>query len=132
MTKKSYKEKLLDPRWQKRRLEILSRDDFKCCECGNDKNTLHVHHCGYSKQFRNPWEYPDGWLITLCKDCHKEETEYLDIIKENTLNVMSSYGFTTSDYNNLCDVLMECYKRKIKPDYLMSFVLNSNEGVVDV
>ena len=32
-----YSEKLKDPRWQKKRLEILERDNFRCQYCG-DKN----------------------------------------------------------------------------------------------
>jgi len=30
MAKLTYSEKLKDPRWQKKRLEILSRDNFTC------------------------------------------------------------------------------------------------------
>ena len=50
MARKSYYEKLLDPRWQKKRLEILNRDEFKCRSCGDDKSTLHVHHGYYSEE----------------------------------------------------------------------------------
>ncbi|MCK5609460.1 HNH endonuclease [Candidatus Pacearchaeota archaeon] len=62
-----YKEKLRDPRWQKRRLEILDRDGWKCTECGNSKLELHVHHLKYSG---DPWEVGDEDLKTLCKECH--------------------------------------------------------------
>ena len=43
-----YAEKFKDPRWQKKRLEILERDDFSCRVCYDASNTLHVHHCFYS------------------------------------------------------------------------------------
>lgn len=64
----TYKEKLLDPRWQRRRLEILERDGFKCRLCNDPHTTLHIHHFNY----RNiePWEYDDEELITFCKHCH--------------------------------------------------------------
>lgn len=68
--KATYKEKLLDPRWQRRRLEVLSRDKFACQYCGNTEQTLHVHHYSYAKS-GNPWDAEDESLITLCADCHK-------------------------------------------------------------
>ena len=61
------KEKLLDPRWQKKRLLILNRDGFACKYCGETKKTLHVHHDSYCG---DPWDTPDEDLITCCKDCH--------------------------------------------------------------
>lgn len=68
--KKTYSDKLKDPRWQRRRLEILNRDDWKCLACGNHENTLHVHHKKYTG---NPWEAPDEDLETLCERCHNAE-----------------------------------------------------------
>jgi hypothetical protein len=67
----AYSEKFKDPRWQKKRLEILERDEFTCQLCGDKESTLHVHHWYYEKG-KDPWEYPDMALITLCEDCHKE------------------------------------------------------------
>lgn len=69
--KSAYAEKLKDPRWQKRRLEILQRDDFACRDCEATDKTLHVHHCLY-RQNLNPWEYRDDELRTLCEDCHQK------------------------------------------------------------
>jgi len=67
---------LRDRRWQKRRLEILSRDNFTCCMCGSTDNTeqLHVHHLVYKRSLPI-WEYPDNALITLCATCHTERIE---------------------------------------------------------
>ena len=59
---KSYQEKLKDPRWQKRRLEIFERDSWKCTICGNDKITLHIHHKEYDG---DPWDAPSQCLETL-------------------------------------------------------------------
>ena len=42
--KQVYSEKLRDPRWQKRRLEILERDAWQCQACLSTAKTLHVHH----------------------------------------------------------------------------------------
>lgn len=69
---KSYSEKLKDPKWQKRRLEILERDEWACQVCGDKDSTLHVHHVCYEKD-KNPWEYKNHQLITLCDFCHSQE-----------------------------------------------------------
>ena len=65
-----YWEKLKDPRWQKRRLEIMERDGFTCRDCTDDKSTLNVHHCYYERGL-DPWDYPDEALLTLCELCHR-------------------------------------------------------------
>jgi hypothetical protein len=70
MGKTAYIEKLKDPRWQKKRLEILQRDSWTCRSCGDKTNTLHVHHIFYLPRME-PWDVPDGFLITLCEGCHE-------------------------------------------------------------
>ncbi len=65
----SYSEKLLDPRWQKKRLEVFQRENFTCQFCGEKEKTLHVHHLCYSET-RNPWDVDDYALMCLCTDCH--------------------------------------------------------------
>jgi hypothetical protein len=67
---KEYKDLLKDPRWQKKRLEILKRDEWKCQICGNEGDTLHVHHESYC-EYGMPWDTPDCDLITICEECHK-------------------------------------------------------------
>lgn len=56
-----------DPRWQKRRLEIMERDGFACVACGDKESELHVHHKRYRGQ---PWEAKDDDMQTLCVYCH--------------------------------------------------------------
>lgn len=67
----TYPEKLRNPNWQKKRLEILSRDKFTCQLCTDKENELQVHHKTY-KEGCEPWEYEDDNFITLCKDCHSK------------------------------------------------------------
>lgn len=78
MAKKAnkYWVKLNDPRWQKRRLEIMARDDFRCISCDSNETTLHVHHFYYITG-RLPWQYPGWALNTLCEDCHNKAHEYI-------------------------------------------------------
>lgn len=63
----TYAEKLKDPRWQKKRLFILERDDWQCQLCFDTETTLHVHHLSYDK---NPWDVPEENLVAYCEHCH--------------------------------------------------------------
>lgn len=72
MNKDEYRKLLRHPCWQKKRLEILSRDGFECRECGSKEKMLHVHHLYYEKD-RAPWDYPAACFLTLCETCHEEE-----------------------------------------------------------
>lgn len=72
--KSEYSKLLQDPRWQKKRLEILQRDNWTCRNCGSGLNegvTLHVHHIRYIKG-KKPWEYENDNLITYCENCHQK------------------------------------------------------------
>lgn len=68
MTKEEYNNMLLDPRWKKRRRQIIKRDGKKCTKCGSTKH-LEVHHIKYRNGIA-PWEYNDDEMITLCMYCH--------------------------------------------------------------
>lgn len=70
----TYAEKLLDPRWQRRKSEVQMAHDFTCEDCGSKTNTLHVHHCIYLPG-REPWEYEDDLLMLLCDGCHFRRQE---------------------------------------------------------
>jgi len=74
MANQKYSEKLKDPRWQKKRLEIFERDNWACKYCGNKNETLHVHHLFYSGK-SEPWEIHNGFLVTLCESCHDSENK---------------------------------------------------------
>jgi 5-methylcytosine-specific restriction endonuclease McrA len=65
-----YAEKLKDPRWQERRLEIFKKADFTCESCGDTESTLCVHHDIYLAD-REPWEYSDAMLRCFCEACHE-------------------------------------------------------------
>jgi 5-methylcytosine-specific restriction endonuclease McrA len=67
-----YSEKLRDPRWQKKRLEVMNRDNFTCLACGDSKSTLNVHHMYYNG---NPWDAHIDSLETLCETCHKNRSD---------------------------------------------------------
>jgi hypothetical protein len=52
----------------------MQRDNFTCRECGATDKTLNVHH-GYYTGGKNPWEYADETLHTVCEDCHERYEE---------------------------------------------------------
>jgi hypothetical protein len=78
----SYKTKLTDPKWQKKRLELFNLRGFKCEICGNEEKELHIHHRFYLKN-RKPWEYDNDVFQVLCVDCHEKHHEESNVkIKE--------------------------------------------------
>lgn len=80
--KKTYFEKLKDPRWQKRRLEALEVAGWCCARCCDAESTLHVHHKIYIKG-KEPWDYDKDQLAVLCEECHGVEhdnTMFLDVV----------------------------------------------------
>jgi len=91
---KSYSEKLKDPRWQKKRLKILERDQYMCKGCGSTRDELHIHHLRYVD---NPWETEDQYLVTLCSTCHKHAHEIQEQNKRFLYNSLSDCGFTEGD-----------------------------------
>lgn len=98
MMAKSYSELLKDPRWQRKRLEIMQRDMFECTVCEDSESTLHVHHKVYRKGLK-PWEAPDGDLTTVCESCHElyEEqksrlTELVAKLDIRDLDIVIGYG----------------------------------------
>jgi hypothetical protein len=74
----TYSQKLRDPRWQRKRLQILERDGWRCQACDSETKTLQVHHLVYSRC--DPWEYPDECYQTLCEECHGTRQELSDRI----------------------------------------------------
>lgn len=68
-----YSEKLKDPQWQKKRLEIFERDKWSCTICGSKSDELQVHHKKYSG-LDNPWESNNDDLTTLCSSCHSKSS----------------------------------------------------------
>ncbi|WP_342648307.1 hypothetical protein [Mucilaginibacter sp. CSA2-8R] len=70
----TYRIKMLDPRWKLKRESILKRDEYKCRNCSSTWH-LQVHHRQYLylkkiQVFKDPWDYSDNLLITICRHCH--------------------------------------------------------------
>jgi len=109
-----YAEKLKNPKWQKKRLEILQRDDFKCQFCKSTENTLHIHHEVY-KRGSEPCDYPNSVLKTLCHKCHsvveflkKHDNKYVafGVIIHNYVDFLRYYAYCggKNDHYTVCVV----------------------------
>lgn len=94
-----YFEKLKDPRWQKKRLQILERDKWTCQKCFDNGSTLNVHHKHYLKN-KAPWDYPDELLVTLCDDCHDTEKANTKNTQESILYALRTH-FLTEDITEI-------------------------------
>jgi hypothetical protein len=95
----TYLEKLRDPRWQKKRLEIMSRDNFSCQICEDTKSTLNVHHRMYFPG-KEPWEYEDWCLVTLCENCHNDECE-MECVGDGLIQALKMRGYFNADISDL-------------------------------
>lgn len=76
-----YAAKYRDPRWQRKRLEVMQRANFACQECDSTTTTLNVHHRRYRKGAA-PWEYDDHELMCLCESCHSQHHNHQRAIEE--------------------------------------------------
>ncbi len=74
-TNQSYSEKLKNPLWQRKRLQVYDRDNWTCQLCSDVNTELHVHHLSYEPG-REPWDYDMNNFATLCKHCHGAVTIY--------------------------------------------------------
>jgi hypothetical protein len=103
---KKYSEKLKDPRWQRLRLKVMNRDNFKCQICGDTENTLHVHHLKY-ELYKEPWEYEINALKTLCESCHQNEhLSYQDAFNE-LKNALPNSGYTSNEVYALSEFVKD-------------------------
>lgn len=96
----TYAEKLRDPRWQKKRLEILQRDNKTCRSCSRSSGIIQVHHMKYIFG-REPWDYSDSYLVTLCKECHQNIT----YLKQCAKDILDDISDSEERLVLACDIL---------------------------
>jgi hypothetical protein len=123
-----YSRKLQNPKWQKKRLEIMQRDKFKCIICGCNDKELHVHHRWY--QFgKEIWDYPDTCFETLCFECH----EYIEMnIKDSTSDIQLMLRRTwlnQDDYNVICRLLIHLSDERYK-NYNSLDIVDSIDSII--
>lgn len=112
--KETYADYLRSPLWQRKRLEIFERDNFTCQHCGTREKELQVHHMSYSHGTK-PWEYPNDKLITLCKDCHENETQCSRELYDNFKDLKSAFtekGLSIELLNSMLEKISECLRNE--------------------
>lgn len=83
--KNTYLERLEATEWQSKRIEIIRRDGNKCRNCESEEN-LQVRHTVYYSG-RQPGQYENYELITLCRNCHLDAENELEKIKFLTIKL---------------------------------------------
>jgi hypothetical protein len=115
----TYAEKLKDPRWQKRRLEVLEAANWQCSECHSTERTLHVHHNFYRSK-TEPWNYPDHALRVVCDECHdlieKQRKEFKDL-SEALFEDPEGAGFAVDCVIGFMKALRMFYALGTKPEH---------------
>ena len=96
----AYAEKLKDPRWQKKRLEILERDEWTCQRCGDKESMLVVHHRLYYRG-HEPWDYPNELLVTVCDPCHQGHHAGAREAETNLLRTLAMRGAWYEDLQGI-------------------------------
>jgi len=153
----TYKEKLKTEDWIIKRIWIIQRDKYTCQNCGklgfkncyvlsgiedgetiipfdesiivpnDDAIELNVHHICYRKG-KEPWNYPDDELVTLCPECHKRVYEehiipVLDELGKIILNTTRcdrcfGYGFLPQFIEIQSGICFKCWGEGILLDVL--------------
>lgn len=135
--KTNYQRKLAHPDWQKKRLEVLNRDEFTCQLCGSKDKELHVHHKYYLRG-KEPYEYPLNAFETLCFECHEIETDNLTDATHDILQVLKQAGCDSFLINYLSSVFtkqMPCTKNRayeiIETMHLIISLDDNKPGYID-
>lgn len=110
----TYAEKLKDPRWQRKRLELLNAANWTCVECGTKTESLHVHH-GYYQRKTDPWDYPNDKLRVLCESCHSENQRIMEDVHRIIAN------WTITDLRRLSQILGPLEFQGERPHVLVTF-----------
>ena len=132
-----YSSILKNPKWQKRRLEIMQRDNFTCQCCFNKDEELTVHHKYYISGVK-PWDYSDSCYVTLCGSCHNNFHEYFQKEQRKpyyslTNKINNSYTVTETDaflFENYMDNVVDLYGNsgfKSMSDMALSMIIKEED-----
>jgi hypothetical protein len=126
----TYSQQLRDRRWQRKRLEVLQRDQWRCQNAAcrtrdNDAVMLVVHHRIY-RSGKKAWDYATTDLQTLCERCH-EKVHHRDHPLSSKLVAGEFYrwrelsallGFTPTPYLTNANGIIKCatLRKDLNPD----------------
>jgi hypothetical protein len=109
-----------NPRWQRRRLAIMKRDEFTCRYCGNETTELHIHHL-IDLNGRNPWESEDDHLLTICATCQTDE-ENLKSDDHMLIGMFSLSGLKRRDLYSLATELRRYLNARNKKEKFLDLM----------
>lgn len=118
-TNQTYSEKLKNANWQKKRLEVLSRDNWTCLSCGrnclNEGLCAHVHHIKYLPNLE-PWEYENNYLATYCELCHNTEHLIGGQINEILIELIRNHSIFIKPVSQICTLVEKWpeFQKKLK------------------
>jgi hypothetical protein len=105
-----YQKLLRDPRWQKKRLEVLEAAEWRCqdSQCNRDDLTLEVHHLYYIRG-QKPWEYPPDAFLALCSGCHTRRQTLERALKIEMMKALRYYSVDELELGfwELLDLIIE-------------------------
>ena len=95
----TYQEQIKHPRWQKKRLEVMEANGFRCQTCGTEDQELHVHHSFYYDG-AVIWDYKTDELQSLCSVCHKawHDTHPLEVRERRYTGPSGDEQYHSSDH----------------------------------
>lgn len=102
------------PLWQEKRLRIMERDGFVCKICGGKDETLNVHH-GYYERGKDPWDYDDDTMHTLCDSCHDENHA---LILDARKALARLHPFDMEFASGLLSALFDLTKKELPQDVI--------------
>jgi 5-methylcytosine-specific restriction endonuclease McrA len=111
----SYSDKLQHPKWQKKKYEIYERDRYRCCKCTNPDRPLRVHHI-YYEYGKEPWDYSNEYLKTLCEKHHKSEHDCKKQFN-NILVETLKRNFYYSDILDVSCIILRMFKDRQTYEY---------------
>lgn len=94
----NYREQLLTEDWNRKRTEILLRDNFKCrtVGCKIQYEGVEVHHLEYFSHLM-AWEYSNSLLVTLCHKHHSDHHQGIKLAEKALTATLRSKGFLLGD-----------------------------------
>lgn len=117
----TYSDKLRNPKWQKKRLQILERDNWCCQLCQDTETTLHVHHLKYNKE---PWDADAKDLITYCEHCHS----IVEHLKDDDVKLVKK----TNNSQGLYFLVAACINKIDKENSFMLFYYHPNKALESI
>lgn len=124
-----------DSRWQKKRLEIMQRDEFTCQSCSKKEGAvLNVHHVYYEKN-KAPWEYDNDMLITWCEECHERRHELqkgiLMELMHCDLHEVGSTHFLLVNIPHVMNIVSELYYNCILSSKIDNALIKLTEQIAN-